>query len=392
MKTLAERLAVAERGLGYDDVLLAPRVSSVDPRQVDLSTQIGPIRLSRPLIAASMTGMGSLELFLSVARAGGLAIIPQWSHSLRISLIRKVKSHRAASEHETSDAAGHLRVAVSCSATETGAVSELLEAGADAVVLESAHAGNTSFLEAAAALRGIVPKTVALIAGNAATAEVAMRLRDAGVDAVKIGVGVGSLCTTTEVTAIGMPQVSALAEVSDSLRDSGLALIADGGIRNGGDIVKSFAFGASAVCIGSLFAQSSEAAGESMIDKDGSAWRKYAMNFYPSLAYQRDGKLAAGEGMEGWLPITGPVAAIVDRLSAAMRVGMAYIGAATIAEVSGRARYILPVSTHVEDERRQQQRIMDIRPLSAPQNNSKPDSVESADQTASVASNMPKEG
>src|SRR5947209_7535390 len=102
MKSLADRLAVAERGLGYDDVLLAPRISSVDPLQVDLSTSIGHIRLSRPLIAASMTGMGSLELFLSVARAGGLAIIPAWALSRRLELLREVKSRRAAGEHETS--------------------------------------------------------------------------------------------------------------------------------------------------------------------------------------------------------------------------------------------------------------------------------------------------
>jgi IMP dehydrogenase len=376
MKNLADRLTEAARGFGYDDVLLAPCISSVDPLQVDLSTSIGPVRLRRPLFAASMTGMGSLDLFLSVARAGGLAIIPQWSLSRRIALLRAVKSHPAVGEDEISDTQGRLRVAVSCSALDVGAVPELLADGADAIVLESAHAGNEVFLEAAAVLRKVVPKTVALIAGNVAAADAATRLKDAGMDAVKVGVGVGSVCTTTDVTGIGMPQVSALAEVTDSLHGSGVAVIADGGIRSGGDIVKSFAFGAAAVCVGSLFAQSLEAAGKSMVDKDGRAWRKYAANFYPSLAYKHEGKTVAGEGMEGWMPVTGSVDEIVDRLSAAVRVGMAYIGAATIAEVKTRARFIAPISSHIAEEQRRQPPISNLKPLSASDNDAHLDSAE----------------
>jgi IMP dehydrogenase len=375
MKTLADRLAVAERGLGYDDVLLAPRISSVDPLQVDLSTNIGPIRLRRPFIAASMTSMGSLELFLNVARAGGLAIIPQWPLSRRIAFLRAVKSHRGVGQPETSDSKGRLRVAVSCSALEVGAMSGFIEAGADAIVLESAHAGSTVYLEAAAKLRRIVPKTVTFVAGNVAAADAAARLRDAGVDAIKVGVGVGSLCTTTEVTGIGMPQVSALVEVSDSLKGSGVAMIADGGVRTGGDIVKSFAFGAAAVCIGSLFAQSVEAAGESTVDKEGRHWRKYAANFYQSLAYPNEGKIVAGEGMEGWLPVTGSVDSIVERLSAAVRVGMAYIGATTVADVTNRARFILPISIHIADEKRRHP-ITNLKPLSVTDSDSSPDSAE----------------
>jgi IMP dehydrogenase len=376
VKSVADRLAAAENGLGYDDVLLAPRISSVEPPDVDLSTSLGPIRICTPFIAASMVGMGSLELFVNVARAGGLAIIPQWPLSRRVSILRAVKSNRTAGELETSDAEGRLRVAVSCSAHEITAVSGFLEAGADAVVLESAHAGNTVFLEAAAALRRIVPRSVALVAGNIAAADAAIRLKEAGVDAVKVGVGVGSLCTTTDVTGIGMPQISALAEVSDTLSGSGIAIIADGGIRSGGDIVKSFACGATAVCIGSLFAQSVEAAGDMTVDKEGRPSRKYAMNFYPSLAYKDDGKIVPGEGMEGWLPVTGRIDAIVGRLSAATRVGMAYMGAATIPDVIKQARFILPVSAHMADEQRRRRRIADPRPLSAPDAGSSPDPAE----------------
>lgn len=163
-----------------------------------------------------------------------------------------------------------------------------------------------------------------------------------------------------------MPQVSALAEVADALCGSGIAIIADGGIRTGGDIVKAFACGAAAVCIGSLFAQSVEAAGDSTVDTQGLSWRKYAANFYPSLAYEQEGKIEAGEGLEGWLPIAGGVEAIMQRLSAAVRVGMAYIGAATIPEVTRQARFIVPVSSDIADEQRRQHTITNLRPLSAP--------------------------
>lgn len=387
MKSLADRLATAERGLGYDDVLLAPCISSVDPLQVDLSTSIGPIRLRRPLIAASMTSMGSLDLFLNVARAGGLAIIPQWPLSRRIALLRAVKSQRRVGEPETSDMEGRLRIAVSCSALEVAAMPEFVEAGADAIVLESAHAGNAVYLEAAAMLRRIVPKTVALIVGNIAAADAAARLRDMGVDAIKVGVGVGSLCTTTYVTGIGMPQVSALVEVSDILKGSGIAIIADGGIRTGGDIVKSFAFGSAAVCIGSLFAQSVEAAGDKLVDKEGRTWRKYAANFYPSLAYSHEGKVVAGEGMEGWLPVTGGIDEIVNRLSAAVRVGMAYIGAATVADVSNRARFILPTSVHISDEQRREYPITNLKPLSVPDTDSSLGPAALSNSVASVVCN-----
>jgi IMP dehydrogenase len=281
-------------------------------------------------------------------------------------LLRAVKSHSPLLQQETSDPKDRPQVAVSFSAFDVATVPDFVEAGADAIVLESAHAGNTAFIEAVAAVRKMIPSTIAFLAGNIAGADAAARLRDAGVDAVKVGVGVGSMCTTTEVTGIGMPQISALAEVTDSLKGSGVAIIADGGIRTGGDIVKSFAVGAAAVCIGSLFAQSLEAAGDSMVDEEGRSLRKYSANFYPSLAYKRKGKVVAGEGMEGWLTTIGSVEEIVDRLSTAVRAGMAYIGAPTIPDVANCARFIFPISGRAADERRRQPPITDLHPLSAP--------------------------
>ena len=119
-----------------------------------------------------------------------------------------------------------------------------------------------------------------------------------------------------------------------------------------------------------------------MVDKENRAWRKYSANFYPSLAYRYEGKLAAGEGMEGWIPIAGPVSAIVDRLSAAMSVGMAYIGASTIADVTKRARFILPTSHRVADDQQQLRLIINLTPLSAPTSGSRPASSESTDPDA----------
>jgi IMP dehydrogenase len=192
-----------------------------------------------------------------------------------------------------------------------------------------------------------------VIAGNVATAEGARALADAGADAVKVGIGPGSICTTRVVTGVGVPQVSAIFNAAKGLAGSGVPLIADGGLRYSGDITKAMAAGASAVMIGGLFAGLAESPG-SMILYRGRSFKAYrgmgslgAMAAGSADRYQQGDKVAPGtggklvpEGVEGRVPFKGPLAPFVFQLVGGLRAGMGYVGSRTLEELRAGARFI----------------------------------------------------
>lgn len=249
------------------------------------------------------------------------------------------------------DAEGRLRVAAATSVGEAGfaRVEALMDAGCDVIVVDTAHGHSAAVIEQVARVKRASNATQ-VIAGNVATYDGAKALIDAGADAVKVGIGPGSICTTRIVAGVGVPQLTAVMDAARAGRDAGVPVIADGGVKYSGDIAKALAAGADCVMIGSLLAGADEAPGEVFLYQ-GRPYKSYrGMGSISAMArgsadryFQADVKeqmKLVPEGVEGQTSYKGPVAPIIHQLVGGVRASMGYLGAETIAEMQKRARFV----------------------------------------------------
>jgi IMP dehydrogenase len=245
--------------------------------------------------------------------------------------------------HACKDGSGQLRVGASVGTSpDTDERTEaLVRAGVDVLVVDTAHGHSKNVLDRVRMIKEAYPR-IDVIGGNIATADAALALRDAGADAVKVGIGPGSICTTRIVTGIGVPQISAVANVAAALADSGIPVIADGGVRFSGDLAKALAAGADAVMMGSMFAGTEEAPGEVELFQ-GRTYKAYrgmgsigamSQSQGSSDRYFQDAALGSEklvpEGIEGRVPYKGPVSAIILQLMGGVRSAMGYTGCSTM--------------------------------------------------------------
>ena len=246
------------------------------------------------------------------------------------------------------DEKGRMRVGAAVGVHEFERVEALLEAGVDVVVVDTAHGHSSNVIETVKTIKQRFD--IDVVAGNIATAEAARDLIGAGADALKVGIGPGSICTTRVVAGVGVPQLTAVADVAGVARPAGVPVIADGGIRHSGDVVKALAAGASAVMIGSLFAGLDESPGERVLYK-GRAYK--TVRGMGSLGAMMDGsrdRYAQGdvsaadklvpEGVEGLVPYKGPLEPFVYQMVGGLRSGMGYLGVRTLDELATEARFV----------------------------------------------------
>jgi IMP dehydrogenase len=227
-------------------------------------------------------------------------------------------------------------------------VAALVSAGVDVIVVDTAHGHSRGVLERIAWVRKQFPQ-MQLIGGNIVTADAAKALADAGVDAVKVGVGPGSICTTRIVAGVGVPQITAVSMVAEALRDSKVCLIADGGIRYSGDIAKALAAGANCVMIGGMFAGTEEAPGEVELYQ-GRSYKSYrgmgslgAMQKGSKDRYfqdETDADKLVPEGIEGRVPYRGPLRNIIHQLVGGLRAAMGYVGCATVDDMRAKPHFV----------------------------------------------------
>jgi IMP dehydrogenase len=278
-----------------------------------------------------------------------------------------VKDILKSSEHPSAckDDFGRLRVGAAVGVGEgtEERVEALVEAGTDVIVVDTAHGHAQGVLDRIKWVKKSFPQ-VQVIGGNIATREAARALVDHGADGVKVGIGPGSICTTRIVAGVGVPQISAIQNVAEALRGTGVPCIADGGIRYSGDIAKAIAAGAGCVMLGSLFAGSEEAPGEIELFQ-GRSYKSYrgmgslgAMQKGSSDRYFQDAEMNADklvpEGVEGRIPYKGPATAIVLQLMGGLRASMGYTGCRTIEDMRTRAEFVEITSagmreSHVHD-------------------------------------------
>lgn len=253
--------------------------------------------------------------------------------------------------HSNKDQYGRLvvgaAIGVGSDATERSAA--LVDAGADALFVDSAHGHSKGVLELVEKLKAKYGAQVDIIAGNVATREGAKALIDHGADAIKVGIGPGSICTTRVVAGVGVAQLSAVMDAVEEADRHGIRVIADGGIKYSGDIVKALAAGASCVMLGNLFAGTDESPGE-MVLYQGRSYKVYrgmgslaAMKLGSKDRYaqagQEDAKLVP-EGIEGRVPYRGTISAVLHQLMGGLRSGMGYLGAETLEEMRARAIFV----------------------------------------------------
>ncbi|ADG13833.1 IMP dehydrogenase [Methanocaldococcus infernus] len=460
----SRKLNEARTGYTFDDVLLIPNPSPVEPKDTDVSTEIAGIKLNIPILSSAMDTVTEKEMAIALARLGGLGVIhrnmsieeqvhqvlavkkadefiikevivvsPEDSVGEAMELMENysvsglpvidrdekvvgIITHRdikaikdkgvkvkevmtknvvTAKEDISEDEAleimysnrverlpivddegkligivtlrdilkkrrypqaardrkGRLIVAAACGPHDFKRAEALIEAEVDALVIDCAHAHNLKVVENTKKFKELLDGTdTKLIVGNIATKEAAEDLIKAGADALKVGIGPGSICTTRVVAGVGVPQLTAVADVADVAKDYDISVIADGGIRYSGDIAKAIAAGADAVMLGSLLAGTDEAPGRLMII-NGRKYKQYrGMGSLGALAgssadrYFQSGvkysKLVP-EGVEGAVPYKGPVSEVIHQLVGGLKSSMGYCGAKNIKEMQEKTRFII---------------------------------------------------
>lgn len=451
-----------KEGLTFDDVLLIPAKSEVQPKDVDITTDLTKqIRLNIPLMTAAMDTVTESRMAIAIAREGGIGVIHKnmsierqaeevdkvkrsengvivnpfslspdhyvydanelmgkykisgvpivkdgrlvgiitnrdmrflTDYNLKISevmtkdnlitapvgttleqaqeILRRhkieklplvddrgylkglitIKDIEKAVQYPCSarDAGGRLLcgAAIGATANVLDRAAALLSAGADVLILDSAHGHSRAIMDAVGAVKARYPKAQ-VIAGNIATAEAALALIDAGADALKVGIGPGSICTTRVIAGIGVPQITAIYDAACAAAGHGVPVIADGGVKYSGDIVKALAAGAAAIMIGSLFAGCEESPGENEIYQ-GRRFKVYrGMGSVSAMGkgsrdryFQEENKKLVPEGVEGRVPYKGSLSDAVFQLVGGLRSGMGYCGAPTIDALQSDGRFV----------------------------------------------------
>ncbi|MDD9148504.1 MULTISPECIES: IMP dehydrogenase [unclassified Sporolactobacillus] len=313
----------------------------------DYSSRIGDMMTKDNLVTAPVgTSLSEAEEILNRHRIEKLPLVDR-NGVLKGLITTKDIEKVVEFPNSAKDEHGRLLVAAAVGVTSDALlrVEKLVEAGADALVIDTAHGHSKGVLEKVAEIRKAYPN-INLIAGNVATAEGTRALIDAGVDVVKVGIGPGSICTTRVIAGVGVPQITAVYDCANEADKHGIAVIADGGIKYSGDIVKALAAGGSAVMLGGLLAGVDETPGETEIYQ-GRQFKVYrgmgsvsAMEHGSKDRYfQENQKKLVPEGIEGRVPYRGKLADTIYQLIGGLRSGMGYCGTATIQDLRNQARF-----------------------------------------------------
>jgi IMP dehydrogenase len=321
----------------YDDVLLVPKYSKINSRsEVNLKTFISEnLSLDIPIISANMDSITGVEMCISLGKLGGLGVLPRFDIiDKQIKNLKEVKKKNV-----------KVGAAIGVKDDYLDRAKNLVEAGVDALILDVAHGHMEKAIVVTKKIKKEFPKTT-LISGNVATYEAAKDLYLVGADCVKVGVGPGSICTTRVETGHGVPQLSAVINASKASKEFGKKIIADGGIKNSGDIVKSLAAGADAVMVGNIIAGTDETPGE-IIEINNKKYKKY----FGSTSEDQKKKhlenikndinyLKHIEGVSGYVLYKGSLTELIEKISANIKSGFSYSGAINIQELQENASFI----------------------------------------------------
>ncbi len=321
----------------YDDVLLAPQRSSIKSRsEVDLKTHLSKnLSIDLPIISSNMDSVTGVTMAISLGKIGGLGVLPRFNTlKEQVENLREVKKEFV-----------KVGVSLGIKGDYLERAKVLVQNGADCVVIDVAHGHMEKVIEVTKEIKATFPD-VTLISGNVATYEAAKDLFLAGADSVKVGIGPGSICTTRIETGHGVPQLTAILEAKRAAKEFNKTIIADGGIKNSGDIVKALAAGANAVMLGNMLAGCEESPGE-IFEHNGVMYKKY---FGSTSSEQKEkhfenikndkNYLKHIEGVSGCVVYKGNLENLIEKLKAGITSGLSYSGAQNILELYSKAKFI----------------------------------------------------
>ncbi len=333
-------MGTIKESLTFDDVLLIPQYSDVLPSETNLSLKLTEkILLKVPFLSSAMDTVTESKMAIAMASAGGMGIVHRnldiKNQSQEILKVKKKKFVVGA--------------AVGTNREDLERAKSLIDNGCDLIVVDTAHGHSKKVLNTLSKLKKINSK-IPICVGNIATGKAAKKLFNSGADIIKVGIGPGSICTTRMVAGIGVPQISAIMDVKDALKNKKIKIISDGGIKFSGDIAKALAAGADAIMMGSIFAGTDESPGKKFKYKgkiykeyrgmgsigamsSGSANRYFQKNF-------KDKSKFVPEGVEGRVEFKGNVSKIIYQLQGGLRSSMGYIGAKKLNQISKNAKFI----------------------------------------------------
>ncbi|EPZ50651.1 nitronate monooxygenase [Bacteriovorax sp. BAL6_X] len=323
------------KGLTFDDVLLVPRYSEISSRRhTDLKTKITKNHsIEIPIIAANMDTVTGPEMAMEMGRLGGVGILHRFmSPEQQVEDVKAIQSYFK--EHSI-----NLPIAASVGVKEEGKKrADLLAAlGVEILTVDIAHGDSIMMMEVLEYIKKNYPQ-IDVIAGNVATPDGVKRMIDKGADAVKVGIGPGSMCTTRIITGHGVPQLTAIAMCVAEAQKAGVPVIADGGLKNSGDMVKALSAGASSCMAGSLLSGALETPGEvkgGMKEYRGMASKAAQVSWRGELP-----KGMAAEGVDTMIPCKGPTEGIINELTGGIRSGMTYLGVDKLLNMSEAALFM----------------------------------------------------
>ena len=332
-------MGTIKESLTFDDVLLLPKYSEVLPSETDISVNLtNKISLKVPFLSSAMDTVTESKMAIAIANSGGIGVIHRnLNIKNQTNEILKVKKKKLL-----------VGAAVGTNKEDFDRARSLMESGCDLIVLDTAHGHSAKVLKTLSKLKKM-KNMPPICVGNIATREAAKRLYNSGADIIKVGIGPGSICTTRMVAGIGVPQITAIMEVKEALKNKNIKIISDGGIKFSGDLAKAIAAGADAIMMGSIFAGTDESPGKKFKIK-GKIYKSYrgmgsigamssgSANRYFQKKFKNKSKFVP-EGVEGRVEYKGNVSKIIYQLQGGLRSSMGYIGAKNMRDISKNAKF-----------------------------------------------------
>ena len=319
--------------LCFDDVLLKPRYSSIaSRREISLKTLLGEVEFSLPVISSPMDTVTERAMATKMSALGGLGLIHRYNSP---------EEQATLVEACVNDGATNVGFAVGVGEDAVSRAVKCVNAGGNVVCIDVAHGHHNLVRHTIGILRNTFGTSIHIMAGNVATPEGHQALSDWGADSVRIGIGGGSICSTRIQTGHGMPTFQSVLDCAQ--RGGSASIIADGGIRNPGDVVKALAAGADAVMVGSLLAGTHESPGEFMY-RNGEKMKIYRGMASKDAQIDWRGHYSSDEGVSSYVPCKGPAEKILDNISRGVRSGLSYSGCRSILELQTHSEFITQTS------------------------------------------------